>query len=120
RAARAVRLGRSDDPALVAHLAENPEDAARWGVLADSIEEGGSPHLADVVRNIGAHGQTAPWVLDPDGYRTRQWVHPEVTQGQEKHSGHGWVEGMMHGMGFFMRRADRDVRGVLKAPAYHV
>jgi uncharacterized protein (TIGR02996 family) len=96
RLRRVVRMARQDTPALYERVAESPFDYARWGVLADSLDEGGAPAWAEAARTIFAH---------PDmGREQNRWwpagIHPTLEYGRSLHGhfGAGTIFGTVHGI----------------------
>ncbi len=112
RAAARVRLGREDNPALARHLGENPHDDARWGILADSLEEEGLHGWADVFRKVGLE----PHERESVRRYWRQWVDPTVAEGNGGRCGFGVVRGRLHGLGVLVRQLDK---GTTDAPDAH-
>ncbi len=63
----AVRFGAADNPHIFESVKADPHNDAHWHILADSLEEAGKPHLAELARNLAAsEKQLSTWTKKPE------------------------------------------------------
>lgn len=99
RPGQPVRYSKEYIPLLHHALAEEPHDEARWGQLADVLEDhGNAPALAHVMRHLGTHGERR--AMDLPGGQQVKVVHADPG-GYTSHRGdttENPIRGHVHGI----------------------